>query len=192
MPSTIASRRRKSKAWSACHSNDIKLVRNWLGKVRARDKSVPGIDDIDIFSNYTPLMLACGANNVDVIKELINAGADVLRGNDDNLTPAHICAKNGYGKALSQLLLQDPKVLYQRTKSTGLYPLHYACESNRISMVKYMFRKDTSETYDLVSILGQDALQYSDQVMQLIEQAEKRHKDKKFEVEAAKMKESWR
>ena len=59
-------------------------------------------------------------------------------------------------------------------------------------MVKYMFRKDTSETYDLVSILGQDALQYSDKVMQLIEQAEKRHKDKKFEVEAAKMKESWR
>ena len=46
-------------------------MRNWLGKVRARDKSVPGIDDIDIFSNYTPLMLACGANNIDVIKHVL-------------------------------------------------------------------------------------------------------------------------
>ena len=119
MPSLIASRRRKSRAWSACHSNDNKLVRNWLGKVRAKDKSVPGIDDMRCFSNYTPLMLACGANNIDIIKELINAGADVLRGNDDNLTPTHICAKNGYGKALSQLLLQDPKVLYQKTKAPG-------------------------------------------------------------------------
>ena len=190
MPSSIANRRRLSPHWSACHNNNIKLVKNWLRKLRAKDKLAPGIDQIDIYSNYTPLMLACGANNLDIIKELINAGANVMAGNDNNLTPAHICAKNGYKKALGILIKQNSQVLYQKTIKE-LSPLHFAGESNRIKTVKFMFEKDTSETFDLVKVLGTEGLSYSNKIMVLIEQAEKRHKDKEFSVQAAKMKANW-
>jgi ankyrin repeat protein len=191
MPLSIANRRRLSPHWSACHENNIILVKNWLRKVRAKDKLVPGIDQIEIYSNYTPLMLACGANNLEIITELINAGANVAVGNDDNMTPAHICAKNGYKKALFLLLKQNSKVLRQKTIKEGLYPLHLATESNRLKMVRFMFESDKSETFDLVNVLGSDSLSYSNEIMELIEQAETRHKNKKFEVEAAKMKATW-
>ena len=191
MPLSIANRRRLSPHWSACHENNIKLVKNWLRKVRAKDKLVPGIDEIEIYSNYTPLMLACGANNLAIVTELINAGANVAAGNDDNMTPAHICAKNGYKKALFLLLTQNSKVLHEKTIKEGLYPLHLAAESNRLKMVKFMFESDKSETFDLVKVLGSDSLSYSNEIMKLIEQAETRHKNKKFEVEAAKMKATW-
>ena len=54
-----------------------------------------------------------------------------------------------------------------------------------------MFEKDTSETFDLVKVLGTEGLSYSNKIMVLIEQAEKRHKDKEFSVQAAKMKANW-
>ena len=191
MPLSVANRRRLSPHWSACHENNIKLVKNWLRKVRAKDKLAPGINEIEIYSNYTPLMLACGANNIAIITELINAGADVAVGNDNHMTPAHICAKNGYKKALSLILAQNSKVLHQKTVKEGLYPLHLAAESNRVNMVRFIFENDKSETFDLVKVLGSDSLSYSDEIIQLIEQAETRHKNKKFEVEAAKMKATW-
>ena len=67
-------------------------------------------------------MLACGANNIDIIKELINAGADVLRGNDDNLTPAHICAKMDMVKHFRSYFSR-PKSFIPKNEEYGIVSL---------------------------------------------------------------------
>ena len=51
------------------------------------------------------LMLAAGANHLDVVKILLDAGADVNNGNDDNSTALMIAAYKGYQEMVETLLL---------------------------------------------------------------------------------------
>ncbi|RSM07674.1 hypothetical protein CDV31_008567 [Fusarium ambrosium] len=103
---------------------------------------------------YTPLHFAAAFGKTDIIEELLNKGAPINNGMEDNLqTPLHLAAANGNVKAMVMLLQReaDPNA---SCDSFGRV-INAAVDSGNCDAVKLLVEKD-------VSLEGEDSEEEED------------------------------
>ena len=71
----------------------------------------------------TPLFVACQCNHLDVVKELLDRGADIHAQMVDGATPLFITAQNGHHELLKFLLKKGADVDIQRKVSLVILEL---------------------------------------------------------------------
>ena len=92
----------------------------------------------------TPLHLACNSGEHEIVKTLLENGADVRATKDDDITPLHNAARHGF-KNVVKILLENASEkhcdivcavdVHQRT------PLHFAAEFNQHEMIDYLLEE---------------------------------------------------
>uniref|UniRef100_A0A8B9V0M5 Ankyrin repeat domain-containing protein 16 n=1 Tax=Anas zonorhyncha TaxID=75864 RepID=A0A8B9V0M5_9AVES len=75
--------------------------------------------------DWTPLMMACTRQNLEVIKDLVEHGANPLLKNKDGWNCFHIASREGHGQVLSYLLAASPSC-WDTESTTRRTPLHTA------------------------------------------------------------------
>ncbi|XP_032063315.1 ankyrin repeat domain-containing protein 16 [Aythya fuligula] len=75
--------------------------------------------------DWTPLMMACTRQNLEVIKALVEHGANPLLKNKDGWNCFHIASREGHGQVLSYLLAASPSS-WDTESTTRRTPLHTA------------------------------------------------------------------
>uniref|UniRef100_A0A493T3U4 Ankyrin repeat domain 16 n=1 Tax=Anas platyrhynchos platyrhynchos TaxID=8840 RepID=A0A493T3U4_ANAPP len=75
--------------------------------------------------DWTPLMMACTRQNLEVIKDLVEHGANPLLKNKDGWNCFHIASREGHGQVLSYLLAASPSS-WDTESTTRRTPLHTA------------------------------------------------------------------
>ncbi|XP_068526255.1 ankyrin repeat domain-containing protein 16 isoform X3 [Anas acuta] len=75
--------------------------------------------------DWTPLMMACTRQNLEVIKDLMEHGANPLLKNKDGWNCFHIASREGHGQVLSYLLAASPSS-WDTESTTRRTPLHTA------------------------------------------------------------------
>ncbi|NWT15842.1 ANR16 protein, partial [Vireo altiloquus] len=76
-------------------------------------------------ADWTPLMMACTRKNVEVIKTLVEHGANPLLRNKDGWNCFHIASREGHPEVLQYLLDVSPGC-WDTESATGRTPLHTA------------------------------------------------------------------
>lgn len=96
----------------------------------------PHLTAIRDTDEYTPLHRACYANNVDVVKTLIERGADINAKSGDGWTPLHSAARWSALECASILVNSGADV---NARSTGhLTPLHLACTNQSRGLLELL------------------------------------------------------
>lgn len=80
----------------------------------------------------TPLYVASHASHLEVVRELLSAGARVDRITNDGWTPLFAAIQAGKTSAvcIAQLLLDRPEIAVDWMSDSGRTPLHIACASS--------------------------------------------------------------
>lgn len=97
------------------------------------------VDTVD-FEGCTPLHYAVSQNNLEIVRALIAAGADLHKPNRNGLRPSVLVAKHGAGRILSLIFVTSD--LYLHRDDTGRTPLHIAAYHGNRHLVQE-FAKDT-------------------------------------------------
>uniref|UniRef100_A0A8C3BCL1 Ankyrin repeat domain-containing protein 16 n=1 Tax=Cairina moschata TaxID=8855 RepID=A0A8C3BCL1_CAIMO len=77
--------------------------------------------------DWTPLMMACTRQNLEVIKDLVEHGANPLLKNKDGWNCFHIASREGHGQVLGYLLAASPSS-WDTESTTRRTPLHTAVQ----------------------------------------------------------------
>ncbi|KAK7495461.1 hypothetical protein BaRGS_00013400, partial [Batillaria attramentaria] len=115
----------------ACNKNDIKKVKELIN----RGVSVNCHDSRNC---ETPLHVACRIGNEDLLKFLLNKGADVKAKNDKGFTPLHTACKYGNQVAVKRLIAKGANV--NAVGEDELSPLHLACQYGRTDVLDELLR----------------------------------------------------
>jgi ankyrin repeat protein len=83
----------------ASEYDNPQVVKTLLDRSRGRD--LLAVKDLH---DDLPLHVACARGNVDCVKLLLNAGADIDNKNEDEQTPLHLAALNGRTKVVELIL----------------------------------------------------------------------------------------
>ncbi|KAM7057068.1 ankyrin repeat domain-containing protein 16 isoform 6-T7 [Acridotheres tristis] len=83
-------------------------------------------------ADWTPLMMACTRKNLEVIKTLVEHGANPLLRNKDGWNCFHIASREGHPEVLQYLLDVSPKC-WDTESTTGRTPLHTAGASTELT-----------------------------------------------------------
>ena len=111
-------------------------------------------------TNDTPLHLACWSNKLDVVKELVQRGADIFAKGEDDKTPLDQAKENDGATEVAEYLLEQYKD--KVWKQEGRLSLHAILgeatnlENNKVQLPIGTFTVDELLTL-LVSIHSQDA-----------------------------------
>ncbi|XP_050569486.1 ankyrin repeat domain-containing protein 16 isoform X4 [Cygnus atratus] len=76
-------------------------------------------------ADWTPLMMACTRQNLEVIKDLVEHGANPLLKNKDGWNCFHLASREGHGQVLRYLLAASPSS-WDTESTTRRTPLHTA------------------------------------------------------------------
>uniref|UniRef100_A0ABD2XHX6 Uncharacterized protein n=1 Tax=Trichogramma kaykai TaxID=54128 RepID=A0ABD2XHX6_9HYME len=114
----------------ACEAGRHDVVEKFLELGQDPDCPTPESGPID-----PPLHLACANDVKNVIRLLLDRGADPNLANAEGLTPLHVICKQNYGDELAAILFEasDGKqraVLIDAQDKFGRTPLHYALHQN--------------------------------------------------------------
>ncbi|NWT76560.1 ANR16 protein, partial [Prunella himalayana] len=82
-------------------------------------------------ADWTPLMMACTRKNLEVIKTLVEHGANPLLRNKDGWNCFHIASREGHPEVLQYLLDVSPSC-WDTESTTGRTPLHTAAASSSV------------------------------------------------------------
>lgn len=123
---------------AAVRNNDQKMIIALLSKFSNIDLE---IKDKSKYI-FTPLLNACQTQKLDVIKLLVDAGADVNRsgsGKNHGNTPLMVCAWEGFTEGVKYLIEQE--VSYNQQDNNGYTALHKACIKNNYGIAKLLINQ---------------------------------------------------
>ncbi len=122
------------------------------------NKSTEPFEDVNWRNRIGDPIIAEAAKmgNPQILKMLINAGADVNDVDYEENTPLHLAAAYGNAKAVSILLQFDSKI--DQTNIRGCTPLIMAAQSHQTET--YEFLKRNGATTDVLDYLGYSAENY--------------------------------
>ena len=126
-------------------SNSVEIVRNLLLK---------GADP-NIAITSTPLITACASSNLQIVKELLKAKADVNGQDEDGTTALYMASSKGHFGIVKKLLSSDanPNIFVKGTKWT---PLIVASANGHIDVVKSLLKAKADTHYQ--DVYGKTAL----------------------------------
>lgn len=105
---------------------------------------VPGIDvDSPLECGRTTLAVAVDTEQLNLVKALLAAGANIQKATIDSTTPLHVAAKKG-SKEVCALLLSHPGVDINVPLKSGLTPLHLAIQFNLFSVQLLFIQRGAS------------------------------------------------
>ena len=87
-------------------------------------------------SGVTPLLVACGVGNTEVVGMLLAAGAVVDQSRNDGVTPLYLACQEGHTATASALLAAGAAM--DRAAEGGLVPMYVACQLGRLSIVQQL------------------------------------------------------
>uniref|UniRef100_A0A669DWK0 Ankyrin repeat and kinase domain containing 1 n=1 Tax=Oreochromis niloticus TaxID=8128 RepID=A0A669DWK0_ORENI len=90
---------------------------------------------------YTPLLIAVLLH--DIISLLLEHGADVSLGDEDDWTPLHFAAQNGDDRTVRLLL--DKGAVVNAQEKTGWMPFHLACQNGHETVVRLLLLRQSQE-----------------------------------------------
>ena len=115
--------------WSHPNQYVVKLLLDWLKK--NDETNFTTIINAKNFSDLTPLNLAVARRkNIEIIRLLLNAGADHSIGDKDNKTPLHKAARGNVAEVVELLL--NAKADHTKKDNFDKTPLSYAKEGSEI------------------------------------------------------------
>ena len=114
----------------AAEEGCIEKIRHLIANGTSPDTLVDG---------WTALEKASIHNQCDIIKVLIESGADPNRADEDGLTSIHWSAKNGHADALETLIACGAR--YDDADISGSTPLHCAAESGHKDVVSVLLKR---------------------------------------------------
>jgi len=115
----------KSSLMVACENNSVEIVSLLLSA-----GAVPDI--LNVGTRYTPLHYAVVRDNVEVVKILLNNGANIDHQNAYGNSALHIAASEGSLQCLTLLLALNANVVIVNHKLSS--PLHFACYNRSIPL----------------------------------------------------------
>ncbi len=110
-----------------------------LAKVKAIIEREPGLIGAKDETGRTPLHWACRGVHVDVVKYLVERGADVNAQDRSSITPLHSVASRGHLEA-ARVLVGAGAGLEART-AAGATPLHMAAAQGRPDAAAFLFER---------------------------------------------------
>ncbi|XP_062617403.1 uncharacterized protein LOC134279078 [Saccostrea cucullata] len=113
----------------ACYSGDVDTVKTILPHMDRES-----IDSICLSNIHTPLIVACQSGVVQVVEELINAGAHVEQQDLQGNTPLVTACKCGHEDVMEKLLSVGADI--NHPDGRGRRPLVVACQDGHLMMVK--------------------------------------------------------
>ncbi|XP_068045458.1 ankyrin repeat domain-containing protein 16 isoform X4 [Anomalospiza imberbis] len=91
-------------------------------------------------ADWTPLMMACTRKNLEVIKTLVEHGANPLLRNKDGWNCFHIASREGHPEVLRYLLDVSPSC-WDTESTTGRTPLHTAAMHGCSQVVELLLER---------------------------------------------------
>ena len=85
---------------------------------------------------WTPLLFAAQAGDSEIVRALVDAGADIDRGSDDGWTPLMIASQNGHDNTVDLLLDAGANVLVARADNWTA--LHSAVTNERVGATRLL------------------------------------------------------
>jgi len=120
---------------AAVRNRDNKMIKALLDKFSNIDLE---IKDKSKYI-FTPLLNACQTQNIESMRMLVEAGADVNMcgsGNNHGNTPLMVCAWEGFVDGVKYLMDQD--LSYNQQDNNGYTALHKACIKNNYGITKLL------------------------------------------------------
>lgn len=106
------------------------------------------IDGTSWGSNMTPLHKASEAGRPDIVRFLIDAGADVnSTSHNSGYTPLHLAAEEGHPDIV-RVLIDAGADVHSTKRDTGITPLHKAADSGHLEIVKLLIRQGALNKMD--------------------------------------------
>ncbi len=116
----------------------VKLIIDIIGK-QSRDKLIAYINT-PTNSGETPLVIAVKAGHVNIVKHLVENGAEVNQGDKEcKITPLHWAVKRGRLQ-VTELLLQQKDIDVKATDKLGWTPLHIAAGNSHLNIVELLVK----------------------------------------------------
>lgn len=103
-----------------------------LALLKASNPDPNATDELGV----TPLSLAAGAGQTELVKELLRRGADHDQRGAGGMTPLGVAAFNGHELVVRELLRQGART--DVPGATGQLPLHLACATGQQRIVKLL------------------------------------------------------
>ncbi len=125
---------------------NTKLFKQFIGFVNINEKN---------FYFETALHMAVNNNNIEIVKLLLDNGADVNAKDVEENTPLHIASEKGYTKVVNQLLTNKKsknKININEKDNDWNTPLHMAANNNKIGIVKLLL--DNGADVNAKDVLG--------------------------------------
>lgn len=92
--------------------------------------------------DYTPLHLAASQGNLEIVKRLLELGADKEALNADQRTPFHLAAERGHQRIVKALKSRDAN--FRARDKFGWAPLHFAAFGSKLEIAKELLNAGTS------------------------------------------------
>ena len=109
-----------------------KLLQNEAVDINATDKG-----------GCTPLHYACEVGNEEIVKHLIQKGADCCKISNERRTPLHIACLHGHHEVIKSLCSADEgkkREMLDAIDFNGYTPLHVACEQEHTEIVEVLIQ----------------------------------------------------
>ncbi|QTG98974.1 ankyrin repeat domain-containing protein [Wolbachia pipientis] len=114
----------------------VKNILDNLRRERYPSKLPKVINTLDEYG-YSPLRFAVENSNLQIVKYLVESGADLDIKYEKGFTPLHFAAVFG-DLELARYLIDEEGVSFNVLDKYGRSPLHIASENGRIELVKYL------------------------------------------------------
>jgi ankyrin repeat protein len=120
----------------ACIQNDVDMVRCVLSHVEVNTNLCT------VRGSY-PIHFCCSNGNLDVLRELFAAGADLYRTNEDGMCGIHIASIRGHTSVV-RWLVDVAKMDPEHRTARGGTPLQLAAQENKVSTALFLLTRKTS------------------------------------------------